>query len=248
MKIPPGWDLPIAIRSQFGDRSGRQRAIFSDGHLVLVVHEIPSERTKHRDGVYFWRQPCGEWRTTARGQAKPALTKLISEYEAEITRLEELHEVGTTATQTFKVLERLGPLKRAIRNCSDALAKANEQLNSAETSQDFQPFADHASDVARSGELLHHDARNALDFHIALQGEIQAQHTREVEKATHRLNTLATVFLPVTAVASVFGMNLHSGLEDAPSWMFWCILVGSVVAGLLVSEVLTAFKLRNRSR
>lgn len=247
MKIPPGWDLPLEIRSQFGDRSGRQRAIFSDGHLVLVVHEIPGERTRHRDGVYFWRQPSGEWRSTARGQAKPALAKLIEAYEAEITRLEELHELGTSAKQIFNVLERLGPLNRAIRNFSDALHRAHELLNLEQSSQDFQSFADHASDVARSGELLHHDARNALDFHIALQGEIQAKHSREVEKATHRLNTLATVFLPVTAVASVFGMNLHSGLEEAPTWMFWAILVGSVVAGLLVSEVLTAVKLRNRT-
>lgn len=246
MKIPPGWDLPTVIRSQFGDRSGKQRAIFADGHLVLVVHRIPGEKTKHREGVYFWRQPCGEWRTTARGQAKPALSYLIGEYEAEVTRLEELHELGTSAKQTFSVLERLGPLNRAIRNCSDALSKAHDLVNSADSSHDFQQFADHAGDVARSGELLHHDARNALDFHIALQGEIQAKHSREVEKATHRLNTLATVFLPVTAVASVFGMNLHNGLEDSPTWIFWLILIGSIVAGLLVSEVLTALKLRSR--
>jgi Mg2+ and Co2+ transporter CorA len=59
---------------------------------------------------------------------------------------------------------------------------------------------------------------------------------------------MATIFLPLTAMASVFGMNLKSGLEHAPPWMFWAIMFGSIVAGLLVSELLAVFKLRCQSQ
>ncbi|MEO2018962.1 MAG: CorA family divalent cation transporter, partial [Fuerstiella sp.] len=78
------------------------------------------------------------------------------------------------------------------------------------------------------------------------QGEIQAVHSRETERAGHRLNVMAAIFLPLTAVSSVFGMDLHSGLENSPPWMFWLILAGSFTVGLLVSEVLVAVKLRGR--
>lgn len=245
MKIPPGWDIPNSIRFQLGERSGRQREISDDGHLVLVLHRVPDSRGK-RDGVYFWRTPDGEWRSTMRGQPKSALSSMIEEYEEVVVRLETEYIEGTSARNSFRVLEKLGPLNRAARNFHDALIRAHAAMESNDAKRELQNFADHASDVARSCELLYHDARNSLDFHIARQSEIQAKHSREVEKATHRLNTMATVFLPLTAVASVFGMNLRNGLEDAPAWTFWLIMAASIFAGLCVSEVLASWRLRGR--
>jgi Mg2+ and Co2+ transporter CorA len=59
-------------------------------------------------------------------------------------------------------------------------------------------------------------------------------------RAGHRLNFLAAIFLPLTAVASVFGMSLPSGLENSPTWVFWSVLLfglllGIVIRGLLLS-------------
>ena len=245
MKIPPGWDIPNAIRFQLGDRSGRQREIAEDGHLVLVLHRVPDSRAD-REAVYFWRTPDGEWRTSERGQPRPALSRLIAEYEQKVLTLEEQYTAGSSASSSFAVLEKLGPLNRAARNLHEALARAHSELDSHEARRELQDHSDHAADVARSCELLYHDARHSLDFHIAEQSEIQARHSREVEKATHRLNTMATVFLPLTAVASVFGMNLRSGLEDAPAYTFWLIMGLSVFAGLCISEVLAAWRVRGR--
>ncbi len=50
-----------------------------------------------------------------------------------------------------------------------------------------------------------------------------------------------------TAVASVFGMNLRSGLEEAPPWMFWLVLFGSMAVGLFISETLVAMKLKRNA-
>lgn len=248
MKVPAGWDLPVTTRAQLaGDRFGRQREIVADEHLVLVLHRVPDRKASSREGAYFWRNPAGEWRTTLRGKPTAALREMIKEYEDAVVKLEQVHENADSASSKFSVLERLGPLGRAVRNFSDALSRARESLESGEAKQDLQPFVDQITDAARSCELLQLDARNALDFHIARQSEIQAAHSREVEKATHRLNTMATVFLPLTAVASMFGMNLSHGLEGAAPWVFWSIMCGSIVAGLFVSELLAAFRTRRHA-
>lgn len=245
MKVPPGWDLPLSIRTQLaGDRFGRQREILDDEHLVLVLHRAPQGRVRNREGVYFWRSPQGDWKSTDRRKPMVVLTEMIAEYEEAILRSEEAHETAQTAAQKFAVLENVGPLNRALRNFADTLTRARESLSDSNARQELQPLIDHTSDIARSGELLQVDARNSLDFHIARQSEIQAEHSRQVEKATHRLNTMATIFLPLTAVASVFGMNLRSGLEDAPPSIFWGIMIGSIVAGLVVSEVFAAIRTR----
>ena len=51
----------------------------------------------------------------------------------------------------------------------------------------------------------------------------------------NRLNLLAAVFLPLTALASVFGMEIHSQIRDSPV-NFWMIcafglLLGTVLGG-----------------
>ena len=246
MKVPPGWDMPREIRARLGDRFGRQREIEANGHLFLVLHKVPASGISEREGVFFWLNPAGEWRSTDRGQPRLALRQVVAAYESAVNQLGEKHESSSTAAERFAVLEQIGPLHRALRNLADTLQKARDAVQDVDAKSDIQTFSDHAGDVARTCELLQADARNSLDFHIARQGEIQAIHSRETERAGHRLNVMAAIFLPLTAVSSVFGMNLHSGPEESPPWMFWLILAASFTVGLLVSEVLVAVKLRGR--
>ncbi|MDP6506065.1 MAG: hypothetical protein QF886_20745, partial [Planctomycetota bacterium] len=49
----------------------------------------------------------------------------------------------------------------------------------------------------------------------------------------------AALFLPITALASVLGMNLTHGLEDSGSWAFWMILMIGLVTGLCLVPLLT---------
>ena len=248
MKIPPGWDIPLEIRARLGERSGRQRELAADEHVVMVLHKVPETGSRHRDGVYFWRTPEGEWRYSGGGQPRAMLQRMIDEYEDAVDKLAELHERSNTAFQKFAVLEQIGPLNRAARNFADTLLKARNEVKAHEGKKEFQIFCDHANEIARACELLQLDARNSLDFHIAEQSEIQASHSREMERATHRLNNMAAIFLPLTAVASIFGMNLRSGLEESPPWLFWGILGSSVIAGLVVSEFLLSVKWRKRQK
>jgi len=50
----------------------------------------------------------------------------------------------------------------------------------------------------------------------------------------HRLNILAAVFLPLTAIAALFGMNLNSGIDGSSTFTFWLVSVGAIALGSLV--------------
>jgi len=95
-----------------------------------------------------------------------------------------------------------------------------------------------ASEVAWTAELIQLDAGNALEFHIAKQAETQASLSRDLAKASYRLNVMASIFLPLACIASVFGMNLEHGLSHSSVALFWTVLIGGVLLGVAVSGFL----------
>jgi Mg2+ and Co2+ transporter CorA len=82
----------------------------------------------------------------------------------------------------------------------------------------------------RNLELLSEDVRNAIQHRSARDAEAQAQLSRQALQASHRLNILAALFFPLTAVASLFGMNLTHGLDEDKVTIFW--VVAAVCSGL----------------
>ena len=62
--IPKTWDLPEAIRKRLGESVGKQRLMNEDGHILLLLHQVPrSEDDEVRAAVVFWRNPAGEWKS-----------------------------------------------------------------------------------------------------------------------------------------------------------------------------------------
>jgi len=68
-----------------------------------------------------------------------------------------------------------------------------------------------------------------------MHSEEETRLSMESIRVANRLNTLATIFLPFTAVTGLFGMNLRSGFEDSPTWAFWVVLLCGMVLGLGIS-------------
>jgi hypothetical protein len=84
--------------------------------------------------------------------------------------------------------------------------------------RDIIDLRDWAYQVERGFALLYTDSKNALDYSIAKRAEEEAKLSRQAVQTGHRLNILAAIFFPLTAIASLFGMNIRSGLEDFPIW------------------------------
>jgi len=229
MIIPPTWSLPPAIRARVGQTTyGRQRAIAEDGHLLLVLHQPPGADDPRREGVLFWRNPSGDWQFSRGGPEPGALKRHVEAYAELEGKLTQAYEKAVDTAALFDLIETLTPLARAARNMYQALQTAREAIKD---DLSLIEMRDLAYEVDRNLELLLEDVRNAIQYRMAREAEDQAQLGREALRASHRLNILAALFFPLTAIASLFGMNLAHGLNEHSPAMFWLVFAAGTGLG-----------------
>lgn len=237
MIIPPNWTLPDSIRSRLGQKTyGRQRAIIEEGHLLLVLHQPPGPDDEERQGVLFWRSPSGDWQVSRGGGGPGALKRHILSFAELETKLSGEFEKKPDISGLFDLLDALVPLVRAARNLHAAVQSAREAIKGDATLIELR---DLAYDVDRRFELLTEDVRLAIQFRTAKEAEEQARLGREALRASHRLNKLAAFFFPLTAIGSLFGMNLRSGLDTDSVAMFFVVLGAGLVLGFAVKGWVT---------
>lgn len=234
--IPRDWKLPDTLRSRLGDEGGRQRAMFAEGHLLLVLHELPKPNDPDRKTRLLWRTPGGTWDSSTLGGGVSGLVKHLAEFAKAIDGLEERLLNAQHARDYFAILQHVTPLWRTTRNLSSTLQEARGLVAG---DRELIVARDKAGNLERACELLHADAVHGLDFTVARQGEEMAKASADMARAGHRLNLIAAMFLPVSAVGSVFGMNMVSGLENTASpWVFWIILALGVIIGLVMRALI----------
>lgn len=202
----------------------------AEGHLLLVLHKAPTEGKREREGIFFWRNPEGEWATSVKGTGLPALRRHIETFELAEEHYDKALDQANDAEDYFTILQNVGPLLHAAKNLHSTLQSAREAIRE---DRDIIDLRDQAYDVERSLELLYTGTKNALDFHTARQSEEETQLSLKSIQTESRLNILAAIFFPLTAIASVFGMNLPSGLEKAPFTVFWLVFLGGILLGFL---------------
>lgn len=234
--IPRDWTIPDTLRARLGDEGGRQRALFADQHLLLVLHEVPKANDPERKSRLFWRAPDGKWDSSSLGGGVGGLVRHLAEFAKVIDGLEDRLQNAQQARDYFSILQHVTPLWRTTRNLAAALQEARGLVPN---DRELIIARDKAGNLERACELLHADAVHGLDYTVARQGEEMAKASADMARAGHRLNLIAAMFLPLTAVASVFGMNLASGLEHAASpWLFWVVLAFGVVIGLVMKAMI----------
>jgi hypothetical protein len=233
--LPSSWDVPQKFRDRLGSKVGRQRAMFADDHLLLVLHAPPAPDQDERQGRFFWRKPDGTWISDQLGTGPGAVTKHLDEYAGRIDVLDKQEEKATAAHERFEILEALAPLQRAARNMYTVLQEARKQCPDAREIIDMR---DRAYEIERTAELLTTDAKNALDFLMARQAEAQAESSHRMAAAAHRLNLLAAFFFPLATLSAIFGMDIRHGLEDLPTPHFF---IAVILVGLLFGAILTCF-------
>ncbi len=226
--IPSQWTVPKQFRERVGERAGRQRQMTFEGHLLLVLHGVPEAGNPERTARLFWRDKTGAWKSAGQGTGVGPLRTHVTEFEEAIDRQENRLRAATTATDYFEVLKAATPLHRTSRNLLRTLQEAREAIDDRELIN----LRDRAGEIERASELLVAEARDGLDFTSAQQAEAQAKVSLLLARDGHKLNTIAAVFLPITALASIFSMTLRSGLETWFSpWLFWVIVGAGVLLG-----------------
>jgi hypothetical protein len=233
--VPKTWDLPDAIRKRLGNSVGRQRLMNEDGHLLLILHQVPkTEDDELRTAVLFWRNPAGEWKSTPTSGGLAGLDAHLAMYRTAIHQLDEDVEAAKTPRQYFEVMRRMHPLQRSTRNMAEVL-QATRQALADETR--MINMRDQAVDLERGIELIAADAKAGMEFTMA---ESASQHALSAEAASQearRLNRLAAFFFPLATLVAVFGMSSPNEVVRYPS--FWTVLIFGTVLGLIVYSIVS---------
>lgn len=232
MIIPPTWNIPDAIRMRLGENTyGRQRAIFEGGHLLLVLHKPPGPDDRTREGLLFWRSLAGDWQCNRGGPGPGGLKRHVQSFAELEAKIAMEFEQAADTGKLFDLIETLVPLTRAARNLHQAVQAAREAIKGDAFLVELR---DLAYDVERNFDLLLEDTRNEIQHRTARKAEEQACLSQAALLASHRLNILAALFFPLTAVASLFGMNLAHGLNPNRVLLFWVVSGISIVLGFLM--------------
>ncbi|NJM39223.1 MAG: erythromycin esterase family protein [Akkermansiaceae bacterium] len=200
--IPKTWDLPGAIRKRLGSSVGRQRLMNEDGHLLLILHQLPKEADDEvRTAVLFWRNPTGDWKSSPVTGGLAGLETYLTSYRKVIHELDERVENAKTARQYFEVIRQMYPLQRATRHMAEVLQATRQAM--PEESRIIN-MRDQAADLERAVELVAADAKAGMEFTLA---ESANQHAISAEAATReakRLNRLAAFFLSTSDFGGCF--------------------------------------------
>jgi hypothetical protein len=234
MIIPPTWNLPESIRSRIGQNTfGRQRAIAEEGQVLLILHKPPGADDLRREGVLFWRDSAGDWKSGRSNNGSQALSAHVQSYADLDVGLAQKFEKAHDTASLHELLAAVTPLSRAAHNMHAALQDAREAIKGDKTIIELR---DRAYEVDRNLDILLEDTRNAIAYRAAREAEEQNRLTREALRASHRLNVLAALFLPLTAIASLFGMNLKHGLSQESVALFWIVSAACIAFGIGVKS------------
>jgi len=237
--LPPSWDLPAEFRQRVGEKTGRQRVMFADGHLLLVLHRPPRKNEADRSGRFLWRKPDGTWQSNDLGVGPVALTRHLAEVAEVIERYDKQEDQAASVADYFGILDGMSPVHRTVRNLYATLQDAREKVSG---DRDLINARDRAYELERSAELLVGDVRNALQFATARKAEEQATAAHRMAVSGHQLNMLVAFFFPIAALTAVFGTNLSHPLEQylPPPYAFLSVIgAGLILGGLLAGYLLS---------
>lgn len=240
--LPATWDIPEVFRDRVGESAGRQRAMFEDQHLLLILHAPPGPTDESREGRFFWRKPDGTWSSTTKTKGPGALAAHLQEYDTVLDSLDEREERAQSADDYFELTRRLNPIVRATRNLHSALQQAREMVRG---DKQIINYRDQAYALERRAELLAGDAKSTLEYAIAKRSEEQAKTSERMAVAAHRLNLLAAFFFPLATLSAIFGTNLRHGLEPdrVDSYVpFAAVTALGLTAGCVLAIYLTRRK------
>ncbi len=226
------WNLPPEIEARLGEGSyGRQRTIAEADHVLIILHQPPSVDQLEREPALFLRMPDGSLMANGYDAGEAKLRKLLAAYRQRWEDCDQAYDAAESAGQLLKLLETLARLNRSSTNLAQALQAARD---AAKNDKFLIGMRDESDEISRAFELLTLDAKLKLDYRIASNSEAQAEQTRLMLSAQHRLNVLAAITLPLMALATVFGMNVDHGLEGKSPVVFLLVLITGLLIGLFV--------------
>ncbi|MFC5969890.1 magnesium/cobalt transporter CorA [Halomarina salina] len=192
----------------------------------------------------------GDGRLLDRGAdyaAYRVLDRLVDEYFEVLDRIEttiELVEEDVLVSTDIGTLERINNVRRDLlsfrkvtwptRSALVVLARGDPEQIRPETEKYYRDVYDHLVEIVDLTETYRDLTSGARDIYL----NTVSQSTNEVMKT---LTVVATVFLPLTFVVGVYGMNFEGGPTNMPE-LRWAYGYPAVMVGMLaVAVVMLAY-------
>ncbi len=233
--IPDHWNLPDAILRRLGETVGKQRLLDVEGHLLLLLHQVPREEDDEvRSAMVVWRDAAGDWKSAPGAGGLAGLESLLSSYRTTIHDLDEAVESAKSAREYFGVMRKMHPLQRATRNMFETIQSVRQALPDDTRIINAR---DQAADLERAIELVAADAKAGMDFTLAESANQQAISSEVANQEARRLNRMAAFFFPLATLVAVFGMNPPENICQSSG--FWAVLAAGIVLGFVVNGLVS---------
>lgn len=131
----------------------------------------------------------------------------------------------------YRMRRETGLLRRAVwplREAALNLSRTELDLIEPQTQAYFRDVSDHVVDAAETLELLRDSLTELLNLHLTTV----SNRTNQVMKV---LTIVATIFIPLTFIAGVYGMNFEFMPETHYPWAYFACLGFMAVAGLAMA-------------
>ena len=138
------------------------------------------------------------------------------------------HASKRTLRQIYDAKRQLLTIRRAVwpqREAVSSLIRDDSPLVSAEVRVFLRDCYDHAVQIIDVTETFRELAGNLLDLYMSSVG----MRTNEVMKV---LTVMASIFIPLTFLAGLYGMNFEHMPELSWPWAYPALLILMVVVGL----------------
>ena len=144
------------------------------------------------------------------------------------SQLQELYRVKRVLLEMHKVI---GPERDVLR----ALAR-HEEFISQEAYLYFQDVGDHVARVSDTIDTYRDVASSAMDIYLSAV-------SNRLNVVMKQLTVVATIFMPLTLITGIYGMNLTTNMWPAPAypWSFAAV-IGSFA--IITATMLVVFKRR----
>jgi magnesium transporter len=143
----------------------------------------------------------------------------VEERMLEAPRQEDLVSLHRIRRQLLRLHRIVGPERDVIRGVA-----RERDVVSEDAYRYFQDVGDHLSRVQDSIETYQDVAASVMDVYLSAQNN----RMNEIMK---QLTVVATIFMPLTLLSGIYGMNLIRGMWPSPeSWWGFAAVVGFMVA------------------
>ncbi|MFP5470280.1 MAG: magnesium/cobalt transporter CorA [Bacteroidia bacterium] len=146
----------------------------------------------------------------------------VSQWSADTTTI---HDIERYRKELFKLNKMLKPLKEAL----STIEKLDNILIKPEQRNYFFDLKEQALDLIESVESLKYRLESAVNLFFSMQGH-------KMNQIMKTLTVVATIFIPLTFIVGVYGMNFENMPELKMKWGYltvWIVMLLSVLGMVL---------------